>query len=728
MATLVLTTLVSAIGGPFGLLPGRVMDSIFPTKPRQGPRLSDLQVQTSRYGARIPRLYGAIRVAGTVIWSTDLKESIITSGGKGQPAVTQYSYSASFAVALSSRPIRAVGRIWADGNLLRGAAGDFKAPMAAFRLHQGSEGQPVDPLIASDVGIEQAPAYRGCAYALFDGLQLADFGNRIPSLTFEIFADDGASGVATIAADLARQAVTYAGDDPEPLLAGFAADGGDLREAVGALTGTYDLQWRERDGSVALAGGEWTGRALEAANEVRFVDGEAEPVGTKQRASIETVPVRLAIRHHDRERDFQLGIQTAERPGAGRRSEEVDLPAVLSAGDARQLADRRLRAALRGRTLLRRSVNWTALDLSVGDVVSLDDEPGRWLVEACDWEGLAVHLRLRSVTLGTRPAVAAGASGNPLLQQDLVQGATSLAIVELPPDGSRLADAPTVLAAATGPDAGWRRAAMFRYRAETESAEPIGRTAPAAVLGIATTILPDGTPWRIDRRSTVDVLLDNEADTLISVDDAVLLEDANLCQIGEEMLQFGQADPIGPGRYRLSRLLRGWHGTEWACGSHGSDERFVLLDRTRLSAVEVARSDVGQLLELRAVGSGDLIPAEATRSIDGRAMMPLSPVHGHVKATAGGDLEIGWVRRSRLGWAWADEGDAPLGEEMEAYRLRVVADGAVLREWETSAPTAIYAAVDHAADMGVSSSSLLALEIRQKGTWGLSRPLMLDLS
>ena len=47
-------------------------------------------------------------------------------GGKGKPKVTTYSYTASFAVALASRPIAGIGRIWADGNLLRGAAGDLK--------------------------------------------------------------------------------------------------------------------------------------------------------------------------------------------------------------------------------------------------------------------------------------------------------------------------------------------------------------------------------------------------------------------------------------------------------------------------------------------------------------------------------------------------------------------------------------------------------------------------
>ena len=72
---------------------------------RQGPRLGDLAVQTSSYGTPIPKIFGTMRVAGTVIWATDLAEHRSTSGGKGRPKATTYSYSASFAVALSARPV-----------------------------------------------------------------------------------------------------------------------------------------------------------------------------------------------------------------------------------------------------------------------------------------------------------------------------------------------------------------------------------------------------------------------------------------------------------------------------------------------------------------------------------------------------------------------------------------------------------------------------------------------
>lgn len=733
MATIVLTAVGTIFGGPIGAalgtLAGQAIDAqIFKPAGRTGPRLNDLQVQTSRYGTHIPRIYGRIRVAGTVIWSTDLQESSATNGGgKGQPSVTSFSYSASLAVALSSRRIMAIGRIWADGNLLRGAAGDFKAPVGAFRIHAGDEDQAVDPLIAAAVGPDHAPAFRGCAYAVFEGLQLADFGNRIPSLTFEVIADDGPMGMAATASDLAGDPIAYVGDDAEPMLSGLAADGADLRDATSALVDMHDLLWREEAGVLALVAGQDAGHQIAPEAAIRAIDGAVEAGESRQRLPIETVPVRLSVRYHDPERDFQAGIQTAERPGPGVRQDSVDLPAALSAADARRLADATLRRGLRRRGLVRRSIGWTGLELTVGDVITLADEPGRWRIEASDWDNMAVRLTLRTHDGGARDMAPAGDAGTPLLEPDLVQGPTHLALVELPPDGVALATVPWVFVAATGADAGWRRAVLLRYHAGLETAEPIGRTAPRAVIGTTQGILPDGVPWRIDRRGAVEIVLDNVADALTPVGDEQLLAGANLCVIGEEVLQFGAAEAIGPGRFRLSHFIRGWHGTEWACAGHQAGERFVLLDAGRLVAVDMAPIDIGQQLDLRAIGSGDLVPAEASRLIDGRATVPLSPVHGRLVALANGDLAINWVRRSRLGWMWPDLGDVALGEEQEAYVLRVLAEDAVLRSWEVNDPFSTYPAGELAADTAAAAGAPLRLIIMQRGTSGLSRPLSLML-
>ncbi len=183
MATVVFGALGTLAGGPLGgaigALLGREADrAILGAPMREGPRLKELPVSSSSYGQPIARQFGSMRAAGTIIWATELKETRGRSGrGKGQPATTSYSYAVSLAVALSSRPIEGVGRIWADGNLLRGAAGDLKTG-GTLRLNLGHADQPRDPLLAAALG-DQCPAHRGLAYAVFEDLQLADFGNRI---------------------------------------------------------------------------------------------------------------------------------------------------------------------------------------------------------------------------------------------------------------------------------------------------------------------------------------------------------------------------------------------------------------------------------------------------------------------------------------------------------------------------------------------------------------------
>jgi len=190
MATIVFSSIGGAVGGPIGrnigAFVGRSVDAALFGGSAGGARLRELDVTLSSYGQPLPRHYGRMRVAGSVIWATELEEHIESGGLLGGSG--GYSYTANFAVALASRPLVSLGRIWADGKLLRGAAGDLKVG-GTLRLHAGGEGQQPDPLIVAHEGEDQSPAFRGLAYVVFEQLELVSFGNRIPSLTFEVFAD-----------------------------------------------------------------------------------------------------------------------------------------------------------------------------------------------------------------------------------------------------------------------------------------------------------------------------------------------------------------------------------------------------------------------------------------------------------------------------------------------------------------------------------------------------------
>ena len=65
---------------------------------------------------------------------------------------------------------------------------------------------------------------------MFEDLELADFGNRIPSLTFEVVADADAVALGDIVAALGEGAV--ASEAGTPAVTGFAASGASVRAAV----------------------------------------------------------------------------------------------------------------------------------------------------------------------------------------------------------------------------------------------------------------------------------------------------------------------------------------------------------------------------------------------------------------------------------------------------------------------------------------------------------------
>ncbi|NIJ17121.1 phage tail protein [Sphingobium vermicomposti] len=731
MATIVLTALGTAIGGPLGAaiggLIGNSLDQAVLFKPKgvEGRRLADLQVQTSTYGAQMPKIFGKMRVAGTVIWATDLKEKRKKSGGgKGRPSVTSYSYSSSFAVALSARKIKAVRRIWADGNLLRGAAGDFKSELGAFRLHMGGEAQAVDPLIASAQGLSQTPAHRGIAYVVFEDLQLADFGNRIPSLTFEVEADDGAVGIGFIAQHLCGGLLSAGGlGDVD----GFAAGGTDVADAIMPLAQAHDLAFIDGEAGLRLAGtvaDEEDEAELRQADLCQRVNGRKLDPAERAGAAAEGVPVALSLRHYDAERDYQAGVQRISRPGPGRVEQGIDLPAVLSGGAARFLSARRLAHAWAGRSTIMLRCGWDALRHDAGDVVRVEGAPGRWRIEEREWEAMAVRLTLRRVPGGESMLPPGASSGAVVRQEDAPHGPTTLMLADLPLIRDGLVSSPVIVAAASG-GAGWRGAALFAMGA-TGEATPVGRTAPAAVMGRVDELLPPGSAAMIDERHSLHVTLLAAEWELGDADEAALSLGRNLVLAGRELIQFSRAVQTGPLSFRLDGLRRGLCGTEWAMVGHEADEPFLLVEEDRLVEPFVTQSGIeaGAALRLAAIGVGDAEPSEAVLTVGGEALVPPSPVHAGAVPDGGGGWTVTWTRRSRGGWRWLSGSDVPLAEESERYEVKVLDGDALVRRVETVFPAWTYDAAMVAADGG----GEMAVEIRQIGSFAMGRATRLQLS
>lgn len=707
MATLALTVVGGAIGGPVGAMLGAAIGqqadaAIFAPRGREGPRLTDLSVQTSSYGSHIPRLFGTMRVAGTVIWATELKERRSTSGGgKGRPSTSSYSYSASFAVLLSARAVRRVLRIWADGKLLRGAAGDWKVP-TGFRLHPGGPDQPVDPLIAATEGVGATPAHRGHAYAVFEDLALEEFGNRIPSLTFEVEADVGPVSAGAIVGAVAAGVVAETGGVS---FGGFAAVGERRRSIVELM---YEVQggWIETGETL-----RWRAGAGDAID-LSMGDIASGGVGSGSRRSIGTAdrsPTSLVLRHHDPVRDYQIGSQRVRRPGSGAQEAMIDAPMAMSADVARGLALAAIERRDAERETRRLALDWRWMALAPGIVVRLADDAGVWRVREATVETMIVRLEL--VRVGFGPVALSAASGRALLAPDLNAGESRVELIELPPiDG--VADAPQLFVAACGTGAGWRAAALSTSIDAGASWQVAGRTTGVAVMGVLTAAPAAAPATLIDRANAIEVELHMPGAVLNDADDRAMDAGVNLAMVGDELIQFGRAEPMGGNRWRLSRLWRGRRGTEFATGAQQIGDRFVLIERETMLPVGSLGIAPGRDVHVVANGIGDAGGGiECVRRVTGWSVRPPAPVHGVIGRGGDGARWMRWVRRSRNGWGWHDLVDVPLGEEREHYRCDWVGGSD-----EVTAPAfALSPEVERAA-------------VRQQGTVAASLPLVIGQS
>ena len=208
---------------------------------------------------------------------------------------------------------------------------------------------------------------------------------------------------------------------------------------------------------------------------------------------------------------------------------------------------------------------------------------------------------------------------------------------------------------------------------------------------------------------------------LEDADDGRLDGGANLAIIGEELIQFGRAEPLGGGYWRLSRLLRGRRGTESAAGGQAIGDRFVLLDGDSVRTVDLPLAALGSRVRIMASGVGDGGgPVEAAVDVTGRSVLPPSPVHLVAVADDAGAAALSWVRRSRGGWRWIDGVDTPLAEESEAYRVDIAAVGGTREANPGSASATVTTAERALGPVGVS--------VRQRGTYGVSDAVALTIN
>lgn len=580
----------------------------------------------------------------------------------------------------------------------------------------GHGDQAPDPLIAAAETADQCPAFRGRAYAVFEDLDLSDFGNRIPALNFEVIADPAGLSVADLVGEMVP------GCDPAvPLegLLGLTADG-SVGETLQSLDPLFPM---DCDAGERLTIARERLQALpyplpEAA--VTSEDGKFGRFrGFSRKRAPDTGSPPEALRYYDPARDYQPGTQRAAgrpRPGEPRT---IELPAALDAATAQGL----IRAASRRADWARETLSWRVAELDPrivpGALVSVPGESGTWRVREWEWREDGIELTLLRLPPAAAYAAPPVDPGRANLPPDAEITPTRLAAFELPWDGNGPGNQPAIYAAVSSSGAGWTGAALFAERADG-GLDPLGPSGRSrAIMGATLGVLPAASPLLFDRHGTIEVELVDPAMTLGDATPAALAEGANRALIGGEIVQFVKATQIAPARWRLSGLWRGRGGTEASAASHIAGEAFVLLDG---ASVQLDPAAIGPSPEVRIAAIGLADPEPVLSPIVGRGLTlrPLAPVHGRIEMLPDGALRLSWIRRARGGWLWRDGVDTPLGESAEIYDVTFGSEASVLARWEATSPQIEVAAATRAELLAAMPSG--AFRIRQRGDFALFAP------
>jgi hypothetical protein len=542
---------------------------------------------------------------------------------------------------------------------------------------------------------------------VFENLQLASFGNRIPFMTFEVLADGATPTVASILNDASDGRIVA--NEGEAVI-GFAAYGGSIARALDPLVSMFGIPLFD-DGSALVTRSAAT--FVEVTELGSSADGTA-PSHQRERLSSDSAPATLRLTYYDPSRDYQAGHVSASAGEPLGTDVQEDLPVVLAADQAKSIAQRIIAREWGGLERLTLRLPPRRIGLEPGTVISSLAAPGAWVIEKATIDGFVTVVELRR---DSRPSVAvAGDGGRAVAAVDVVEAPASLAVLDIPDVTGSGARSPVVAIAASSSSIGWRRRTLkIRGPGLSIAAQSARRK---SILGHAINVLAAGAPELIDEINAVDVQLIDSDQWLTSCEDVALSNGANQAVLGSEIVQFGVATALGNGRFRLSRLLRGRAGTEWAKSSPAVNETFCMLDADRLALVEVPVAARGATLTVK-----DDRGSSGQSRFNAEALRPFAPAFLKAAMGPAGVLEISWIRRSRSGLAWLDDVDVPLAESAEQYRVVITGTGGVA-EFTTSLQ-ALTVAGDALSPLGSGSADI---SVTQTGDFVASRPAIVAVT
>jgi hypothetical protein len=638
------------------------------------------------------------------------------------PIFNTLSYTSQLLVLRESTVKTADLRDWPDYWNLYDAINDW-GPKAILQysgannvtVYPGKRDQPSDPTMTLVQGAE-VPAYTGRAHVVFDRLELEDFGNRIPSLAFEVVQYDDVRIADVIENLMTRSGLTSEYYDTTALpvvgiqshVLGYSiATKTSYRAAMETMLEAFRIDAAEIGNSILFRprdrGVDWT-VPMEDLNAITAGGSFGDTIKLQFRDQVE-MPKKLTIRYKDVERNYQANTAAYSRQqGVAKSDNMVELASVMPPRVAKALA----RDKMRDMWLERTSSQFTAphryMYLAPSDIVFVDGSNlGRasfsfkiTTLTRGDNGILEIDGVLRETTVyvpdaGEVDVVNTENTFSHAGNSDAILNYTYLRLYDMSPlyEG----DTDYIYYGAVGSTSNtWGGASVLRSVYEdglgttdvtaiqyptAQYDETVFVSSDDAHVGvIVNTTLQDGDHEFIDWESEVHVKLYNPDLSLQSIVAQQLWSGVNMAIIGDEVVQFINAEQLAySGYWKLTGFLRGRRGTDTRAilSGHAVLENFVLADSDRVIPIADERARAEATLSYKAVTLGDSLATTEFQNFtnNARCLVPLSPVNLHVVHEANDDANISWVRRDRAYTAWVGNVDLYNSEEIEIYELEI---------------------------------------------------------
>ena len=581
-------------------------------------------------------------------------------------------------------------------------------------------------------GATQVPAWRDSCYTVVDGLPLADFANHLPLLTAEVTFTASPVAVSSILHDLCTRAgLTDAQIDVSRItttIEGYLLlSRPTARSAMQPLLDTFLIDCVETDGQVVFVPrGQPSLFSLPSTNLAAHEPAqEVPPALALTRIQEVDLPARVELTYLDSSRNYDATMQYGARVGHPQQTQysqarrQVQTPIVMSASQAKQQAQKMLYSAWVGRDQATFTAPRALSRLNPTDVMTIDLGTTAYTVRLTQsdvgaqglqrWQGISEQASVFTVstpgtTVPTPPPFIAPPATSTLLVLDT-------ALLSSQDDDLGL------YFAAASTDVSWNGATLWWSLDGTSNWQQVLAFSSRATYGMAATVLGTRPPYNTwDRANTVDITVAYGAVPSYSPA-AVVLGTANAALLGQEILQWQTATQLDAVTWRLSMLLRGRRGTEWAIGGHTVGERFIVLDPQTIGRYVPLASDLNQTRFYRLVSAGQTVADVANVAVvnGGEAQRCYAPDHIRGHRDVSNNLTVTWRPRTRLPWETLNGQTGPFGEQAEQYRVTIppaLGSPSVLRTWTVLTPTVTYTAADQATD-GFTPGVLIPVQIQQ---------------